>query len=104
MTTPEDAVAVLSRALEADPEAITALFRTRVECNDKLSDDPTIQVKLIPESGGRCEIGLIGIINGIFDIREDGRGYICMFNGTDGTLTHFGITPPKVLDPPPVKE
>lgn len=95
MTTPEDAVAVLNRALEADHEAITDLFRTRVQCNDTLADDPTIQVKGIKEDDGTFTpyVGLIGIINGIFDIRPDGKGYIAMFNGADGTLTHFGITP-----------
>ena len=39
-----DAIAVLNRALAADPNAINALMLAQVECNDHLADDPSVQV------------------------------------------------------------
>lgn len=103
MTTPEDAVVVLNRALEEDPEAMAMLMGLRVPCNDALADDETIQVKGIKNDEGGFDpfIGLIGMINGIFGIQEDGRGYLAMFYGADGTLTHFGLTPPRDGFTPP---
>lgn len=68
------AVEVLNRALEADREAVTALFNTRLRCNEKLADDPTIQVGGWQD--GKSTIGPLGIINGIIGIQENGWGYI----------------------------
>lgn len=103
MTTPEEAIDVLNRALEADPEAITALMDFHAPCNDALADDPTIQVKGIKNADNGFDplVGCIGLINGIFDIREDGRGYICMYRAADGSITHFGLTPPRDGFTPP---
>jgi len=69
-------VAVLNRALESDPHAISALFENRVFCNRKLANDPTIQVR---EREGRSpNIGTLGIINGIVGINDDGYGFVAM--------------------------
>ncbi len=81
--TPVDAVAVLNRALRADPSAIQALFRHRVICNEALTEDPTIQVRgpgyedhqgHISE---RASVSVLGLINGIFGVsKSDGCGFI----------------------------
>lgn len=76
------AVAVLNRALEADPEAVTALVNTRVSCNEVLADDPTVQVGLFEEGieGGQVHrvyrLGPLGLINGLLGVDEDHWGYI----------------------------
>ena len=86
-------VEVLNRALEADPEAIRALFNQRTPCNQQLADDPTIQVG-DPGEFASCmgtSIGLLGLINGFFGVDEDtGYGAIAAHFvrwETDGRLT-----------------
>lgn len=68
--TVDDVLDVLNRATEADPEAMRALVRDRVPCNQQLADDPTIQVGV---KRGSPRVGLLGIINGLFGI--DGKGW-----------------------------
>lgn len=82
-----DVLKVLNRALKADPGAMAALRETKVECNEALANDPTIQcgVRTEPGSvhavyegdepvsvGGRkvYTVGFLGILNGIFGIDE----------------------------------
>lgn len=64
-----DVVEVLNRATKEDAGAIRALIENRVPCNKNLSDDPTIQVS-------DNSVGLLGIINGIFGINDEGWGTI----------------------------
>ena len=102
----DDAIAVLNRAVEADREAMSQLFATRIVCNDDLADDPTIQVlshkELVPQGPlglmrDYTLVGLLGIINGIFGIRKDGWGYITMVtDDEDGEIIdHFERTKRK---------
>ena len=76
-TTVEQAVRVLNEALEADPEAVNALFAHREQCSIIFADHKTIQVSA---DGGTClpaySVGLLGIINGIFGVDGDGWGAI----------------------------
>jgi len=62
------AVKVLNEAFEADPDAISSLFSTRVSCNSKLAVHRTIQVRAespLPAGQGDFTIGTLGVINGI---------------------------------------
>ena len=71
------AVRVLNEALEADPEAIHRLFNMRVSVNDELGQHPTIQVWSREEtSTGQLELRVLGLINGLFGIFDNGSGYI----------------------------
>lgn len=64
--TPADAVAVLNRILEADRAAVSELvLRSKVRCNEKLANDSTVQVK---QRNGWCEVGLLGVVNGLFGV------------------------------------
>ena len=67
-------VGVLNRALSSDPEAIRKLFAYRVECNEKLVNDPTIQVRC--RDGEPPTIGVLGLINGLLGVDEHEQGYI----------------------------
>jgi hypothetical protein len=67
-------VTVLNRALESDPDAIRALFAHRVECNEKLADDPSIQVRAL--EGEATTLGMLGLINGLVGTTDDGFGLI----------------------------
>lgn len=57
-------VEVVNRAIEADPSAMRALFENRVPCNQRLRNDPTIQVATEDENIGPT-VGLLGILSGI---------------------------------------
>ena len=95
----EEAVRVLNSAVRADPVAMTALVDTRVLCNDNMAKHPTIQV-LAPdgEPEGPCEVGFLGVLNGLFGIRHDGRGNIeAIYDGIHPTLAGFRIGPTKDL-------
>lgn len=85
-------VMVLNRALESDPDAISELFAYRVECNDKLADDPTIQVKA--RDGEHPTVGAFGVINGILGATDDGFGFIAMEVEDDGSnrIRRFFVT------------
>jgi hypothetical protein len=68
--TVDDLSAFLNQALETDPAAISTLFRRRVACNLAMADHPTIQVH------ADSTVGPLGLLNGLFGIREDGYGYL----------------------------
>lgn len=53
---------ILNEALEADPQAITALLSLRVPCNETLAAHPTIQVR---DEKGEVTIGTLGLLNGM---------------------------------------
>ena len=69
----DDVVELLNDAVDKDPEAIYKLAVNRVPCNAMLADHPTIQVG---KFGDEYKVGLIGILNGIFGIADDGFGAI----------------------------
>jgi len=60
----QDAVDVLNEALSLDSEAINALIKARVKCNEDLSNHPSIQIGV--NDDGSYRVGLLGIINGLF--------------------------------------
>ena len=70
----QEAVEYLNSALELDQDAISKLVGFRVHCNNDLADHPTVQVG--PSETGGYEVGLLGIINGIFGADEKDWGYI----------------------------
>lgn len=91
---PADAVAVLNRIHDADGDVMPALISMRVTCNEAVRDDPTVQVGAFRADGTQVgtgaalantpepafpdhyEVGFLGVLNGIFGIRDDGKGYI----------------------------
>lgn len=71
-TSIERAVRILNEAFALDPRTIEWLATTSFPCHDKLAEHKTVPVKKIrtsqPMGGGivRHEVGLLGILNGIF--------------------------------------
>lgn len=68
------AIEVLNRAIENDYDAMLKFVNTRIPCNAKMLDDPTIQVGNYRE----CDpsFGIIGLINGLFGSKENSHGKI----------------------------
>jgi len=69
----QQAVKVLNRALKEDPKSIRKLMTARIRCNQKLTNDPTIQVSGL---GRITMVGPLGLINGIIGVRKNGCGYV----------------------------
>lgn len=98
MTDPVDqAIAVLNRALAADPEAIERFISLHVAVNTDLANDPTIQViglgeeqSPIPES---YVLRPLGLINGLFGVDDRGVGHIAVELDDKGRINRFVRTP-----------
>lgn len=69
----DDVIELLNDAFTKDPEAMNDLALSRVTCNEVLADHPTIQVG---KFGNEYKVGIIGILNGIFGMADDGFGAI----------------------------
>jgi hypothetical protein len=68
----EHALYYLNELIKLDPDAMHALVETRHPCNEALADHPTTQV--IENSDGTTSVGLVGILNGLFGVDDDGWG------------------------------
>jgi len=75
--TPQEVVDLLNNALELDWEAIKVLLSYRVPCNEELQEHPTIQIR------GDNSVSVLGILNGIFGVDENGRGCIAAVYNVD---------------------
>lgn len=73
--TVEQAIGRLNEINEMDPTVLPALINFRVPCNQALADHPTVQVG---HGQDGYEVGLLGILNGIFGADERGWGHIYM--------------------------
>lgn len=83
------AVRVLNEALDADGSAVRALFAHWVMVNRALANHKTIQADTTLDGG--CRVRLLGVINGIVGVKENGSGYVaavcdvtCRQHGTTG--------------------
>lgn len=83
----DDAVELLNEICKLDLEAMNNLVKIRVSCNEALADHPTVQVRAFKDEG--FQVGLIGILNGIFGIAGDGVGYIAGMFDDDMKLINF---------------
>ena len=88
----DTAIEVLNRVHTADPTVLPALINHRVPCNEAICEDVTVQVG---KHDGEWQVGLLGILNGIFGIQETGIGYIGAHYNDDKVLTHFIRMTPK---------
>lgn len=89
----DEAVAFLNSALAIDRVAMTALMVTRFPCNEALANHETIQVMAVEKT---YLVGGLGLLNGLFGIREDGMGHgmghILIEISEDGLIQRFGRT------------
>lgn len=87
----ERAIEVLNRVHAADPSVLPALIAHRVPCNESVADDPTVQVGVVDDG---FEVGLLGIVNGLFGTDDRTIGWLAAFYDDARNLTHFGWTKP----------
>lgn len=102
----EQAVKTLNEAFQADPEAIRRMIGSTVTVNEQIAHHPTIQVGQkkkpgrtmigpdgifeLPSYETVSTLGVIGLLNGIFGIDENGQGPIARIV-EDGELKGFCI-------------
>lgn len=67
---------LLNSALISDRNAVEKLVGQRVKCNKTMAEHPTIQVGTVENQKNKYEVGLLGILNGLFGVDEKGYGPI----------------------------
>ena len=85
---------MLNELLAMDPDCISVLTQTRVPCNAKIKDHPTVQVMIDPQ--GQSVVGLVGVLNGLFGVDSRGWGGIS-FETKDGQVQAFRVLEDVVL-------
>ena len=79
----DDLIAFLNEALAIDHDAVAALVKHRVRCNEAMGNHPTIQcwsdVELPVFLKGVYEVSMLGLLNGFCGTFDD-----------DGPLKNFG--------------
>jgi hypothetical protein len=82
-------IQLMNSALILDREAIDALVKRRVVCNADLAQHPTIQVRT---GSAAPTLGLVGLLNGIVGVDEQGNGYIAAdFDSATDKLLWFSL-------------
>ena len=97
--TVEQVVELLNQALKADDVALTDLIQTRVACNKKLAEHSSIQVGLAPGCNPEdknlfYEVGILGLLNGLFGIDEKQWGAIAAEMDKAGHVHRFVVREP----------
>jgi hypothetical protein len=87
---------MMNELLELDPKCINELMYTRIKCNKKIAEHPTVQVYFAAHKP--TKVGLLGILNGLFGTREDGSGPICIEveDNNNDKIIKFKPTPKKL--------
>jgi len=81
----QDVCDLLNEILRLDYDCIHNLINHREECNENIANHPDIIVT------NESTLGIMGLINGLFGIREDGMGAICYeYDGDE--ITGFKLT------------
>lgn len=93
-TSVQEVCDLLNEILRADYECTKTLISHRVKCNTTIANHPTVQVQQFDPKQPPM-VGLLGFLNGLFGIREDGMGAIIMELDDDDIILRFVPTPDK---------
>lgn len=85
--TPDDVCDLLNELLSVDYDSIYELVTRHVECNQALVDHETVQVR---GYAGPPSVGMMGIINGMFGVNQNGHGPIC-YEIENGKILKFRL-------------
>ena len=92
--TPQEVVDFLNELLKVDRLAINAIFNIRVHCNKEMAEHPTVQVGRNEEV---CQVGIVGILNGLFGTYESGYGCISVYI-ENGEIEEFALLTEQRID------
>lgn len=88
--TPQDACDLLNEFLKLDRDCVHGLIAHRQECKEAIANHPTIQVQQLKDDKFP-KVGIVGILNGMFGIDEDGMGAIFYDEGDNGEILCFKV-------------
>ncbi len=91
--TVDDAIKFLNEVLRLDPAVATAIVEHRFNCTEALADHPSVQVMSRPFVPS--QVGLLGLLNGLFGVDEHGWGYITAEFDDNNNLVQFRRTEHK---------
>ena len=93
----QDVCDLLNELLKMDYDCIKSLFIFHVNCNETVAKHPTIQVQQ-SSTQFPSRLGFLGILNGIFGVRENGMGPICCDIDNSGHINCFKPTPKPYVE------
>jgi len=93
--TVNDVCNLLNEMLQLDYTCVHDLVLNRTKCNEDVANHPTIQVSVL-QNKSTSTVGLLGLFNGLFGIREDGFGPVCMVT-ENGKIIEFKPTPKNII-------
>lgn len=82
----QDVIDLLNELCDADPHAVRNLVNSRAMCNETIGEHPTVQTEKVDEN---YYFGLLGVLNGLFGVDNDGYGPIVMLTGDSTEETKF---------------
>jgi len=84
-------VEFMDELVKIDSVAVSTLCGFRTPCNEQLQNHPTVQVsKYKPDEP--ASVGLLGILNGLCGVADDGYGAIAAIVDTDtGVVSGFQL-------------
>jgi len=82
----------LNELLRMDKYAMTDLVSERISVNKELAHHPTVQVQELVK--GIQEVGLLGILNGMFGIEDDQAAIQAVMNEKTELIVEFKLTEP----------
>lgn len=85
----DEVIEFLNSLIAIDASAVAELVKTHVPCNEALAEHPTVQAST--DFYG-CNVGMLGIINGMFGVDERSWGPICWVT-ENGKPVRFQRTP-----------
>ncbi len=86
----DETIEFLNELIGIDRPAVAALLLNRVPCNERLARHPTVQV--MRRNG--FQVGMLGILNGLFGADESGRGTITIMLDDAGEIAEIQRRPP----------
>lgn len=91
----DEVIHLLNECVAIDPVAMASLVAARVPCSAGFCDHPTVQVGPIDEQNPAAgwEVGILGVLNGMFGVDDDGWGEITLYTKEGGSpALRFGRT------------
>jgi hypothetical protein len=87
---PELMIQFLNSLLLLDQKAISELVEKRVRVNENFSHHETVQVlETGTEDSPSYSVGILGILNGLCGIDDDGWGFVVAECDTQGKINKF---------------
>ena len=88
----EGTVLFLNELLELDANTVSSLFSMRLMCNEDLADHESVQVRQLADNV--FQVGMIGILNGLFGSDRHGWGHIAA-DYDNGKIIRFRLLTDK---------